>query len=403
MAVEKLGIALAQRCTKYAEAMGKTSILFTKQPKITSTVGLRLAPTLQKNATQTARRVKSPEVFSEMIIHYTGKNNIQLAKNLAIRGVETHPADIGLISLKQLYIKDNAQYMQELSRAISIKPSVEGYITRFEQFMEQGKSKEALDDLKKAIECAKKEKYAPEFIAEMESMLGNSGSNVARTLKPLPLTAEQQAFNSQVDDYWKKYQKEINETMEETRTFSMSNVNTTSVETSAKNHLLNSIKQVGKPEDFGLTRGQTLYHGTNYEAKRLIETYGFDLNKCGRYETGKGAYLGFDNIAVHNSYGSDVVEARFIGEKIAKVEPGVYQVVMGDGGTITPLKIRLMSDLNLNFSDPKSIDIAEEIMTKYYHGLLESRGIQGLITTPSFNAGMSYFMVPNPSKYLEIL
>ena len=47
--------------------------------------------------------------------------------------------------------------------------------------------------------------------------------------------------------------------------------------------------------------------------------------------------------------------------------------------------------------------IIDEIISKYYNSILESKGIQGIITDTSFNAGMPYFMVPNPSKYIEIL
>ena len=266
--------------------------------------------------------------------------------------------------------------------------------------MEKGNTKEALNDLKKALEYAKKEKMEPEFISELESMLGSSSSDIARKLKPLKLTKEQEQFNIKVDEYWNKYKKEINEVFEQKGYFNISNANCTPVEISAKNHLLNSIKQIGKAEDFGLTKNQKLYHGTDSEAYNLINTYGFDVNKYGRIESGKGIYLGFDELAVRKAYGANVVVARFTGENIAKVEPGVYETIAGSGG-LTPFKINLADKLGLDIcKDDKLID---EIISKYYNAMLDSKGIQGIITDVSFNAGMPYFMVPNPIKYIEIL
>lgn len=399
MGIGKIGTTIGKEIIAWTKT-GK-SLLATRPVKV-NTAGLRLAPKLEGDIVQISKRVKSAKTYMDMIEHFSMEHpqNKQLVKNLAIKGVETHPTDIGLIISKSCIINDSAIYMKDLSRLISLKPTAQSYILRYSELMEKGNTKEALNDLKKALEYAKKEKMEPEFISELESMLGSSSSDIARKLKPLKLTKEQEQFNIKVDEYWNKYKKEINEVFEQKRYFNISNANCTPVEISAKNHLLNSIKQIGKAEDFGLTKNQKLYHGTNSEACNLINTYGFDVNKCGRIESGKGAYFGFDEQAVRKAYGANVVVARFTGENIAKVEPGMYETIAGSGG-VTPFKINLADKLGLDIcKDDKLID---EIISKYYNAMLDSKGIQGIITDVSFNAGMPYFMVPNPIKYIEIL
>lgn len=378
------------------------SLLCTKPPKMPINIkGLSYAP-LNNDVVQFSRKVKPAETYISMIEHFMTKHpqNKKLVQNLAIKGVEAHPSNLGLIGIKNFLSNDSNAYLSDLSRSISLKPNSQSYLMRYQEFMEQGKSKEAFEDLKKALEYAKKEKCNPEIISEIENMLCSNVSDVARKLKPLPLTNEQKAFNTTVDNYWNKYQKEINEAFDEKGFFQLSNANCTMVETTAKNHLLNSIKQVGKAEDFGLTRNQQLYHGTDSHAYNSIKTYGFDLSKCGRTETGKGAYFGFDEQAVRKAYGSNVIVTRFTGKNVAKMQPGVYDVVCGSGA-ITPFKFTLADKLGLDIS--KDNEILEEIISKYYNKLLESKGIEGIITDTSFNAGMPYFMVPNPSKYIEIL
>lgn len=403
MGLEKIGKIIGKEVIAWTRTSASKSLLATKPVKI-NTTGLRLAPKLEGDVVQISTKVKSPETYIDMIEHFSTKHpqNKELVKNLAIKGVEAHPTDIRLINIKDSIIDDSAIYMKDLSRSISLKPTADSYLLRYEALMDKGRTKEALNDLKKGIEYAKKEKMEPEFIAELENLLGSNNSNIARKLKPLKLTKEQEQFNAKVDEYWNKSQKEINDIFEEKRYFSISNANSTQVETSAKNHLLNSIKQIGKAEDFGLTKNQKLYHGTDSESYNLINTYGFDLNKCGRTESGKGAYFGFDMQSVREAYGSNVVVARFTGENIAKVEPGVYDTIAGSGG-VTPFKINLADRLGLDICKDKDIKIIDEIISKYYNSILESKGIQGIITDRSFNAGMPYFMVPNPSKYIEIL
>lgn len=369
------------------------------------TVGLNMK-SLTGDVVQISKKTKSPETYQEMIQHFLTKHqNQKLAENIAIKGVEAHPENLGLITTKNLFTDDSATYLKDISRAIELKPTAQGYLLRYGELIEKGKTKEALIDLKKALEYAKKEKLDPELISDIESELGTSAttlSNVARKLTPLPVTKEQATFNTKVDNYWNKYQKEIDEAFNEKQYFSTSNANTALVETSAKEHLLKSIKEIGNAEKFGLTPNQNFFHGTNSEAYKSITNHGFDLNKCGRIESGKGVYLGFDENAVRNAYGSNVVVARFTGKNIAKVEPGVYETVSGSGG-MTPFKLGLASKMKLDICKEEDCKLLDEIISKYYNKLLESKGIEGIVTDTSFNAGMPYFMVPNPSKYLEIL
>lgn len=397
MGLEKVGTKFI---TAWVKA-GEKSMLATKPIKV-STIGLKYASEISGDVVQISKKVKSADTYLNMIEHFSTRhhNNKQLVTNLAIKSVETHPTDLGLIAMKDVFIGDSAIYIKDLSRSITLKPTAQGYLMRYEALMEKGNTKEALNDLKKALEYAKKEKCEPELISEIESMLGSSGSNIVRELKPLPLTKEQKQINAKVDEYWNKYRNEINEVFEEKGYFNISNANTTPIEISAKDHLLNSIKQIGKPEDFGLTKNQKLYHGTDSNAYNLIKVHGFDVNKCGRMETGKGAYLGFDEQTVRKAYGSNVIVARFTGENIAKVEPGVYDVIAGSGA-VTPFKLNLANKLGLDIC--KDEKILDEIISKYYNTMLERKGVEGIVTDVSFNAGMPYFMVPNPAKYLEIL
>lgn len=401
MGIEKFGLNLGKEIIAWTKTSGSKSLLATKPVKV-NTIGLKYAQKTAGDGVHISKKVKSADTYLNMIEHFGVKhpNNKQLVKNLAIKGVETHPTDMRLIVMKNVIIDDSTIMIKDLSRLISLKPTAQSYLTRYELLMEQGNTKEALKDLKKALEYAKKEKLEPELISEIESLLGPSGSNIARKIEPLPLTKEQKQFSAKVDEYWNKYQKEINEVFEQKGYFNISNANVTTIEVSAKNHLLNSIKQIGKAEDFGLTKNQKFYHGTDSNACQLINTHGFDVNKCGRMETGKGAYLGFDEQAVRKAYGSNVVVARFTGENIAKVEPGVYDVIAGSGAC-TPFKFNLADKLGLDIC--KDEKILDEIISKYYNTLLESKGIQGIVTDVSYNAGMPYFMVPNPTKYLEIL
>lgn len=369
------------------------------------TAGLKMK-SLTGDVVQISKKTRSPETYQEMIQHFSIKHpNRKLAENIAIKGVEAHPENLGLIEAKNLFTDDSATYLKDISRAIELKPTAQGYLLRYGELIENGKTKEALADLKKALEYAKKEKLDPDFISEIESTLGTSAvtdSNVARKLTPLPVTKEQAAFNTKVNDYWNKYQKEIDEAFNEKLYFSKSNANTALVETSAKEHLLKSIKETGYAEKFGLKPNQIFFHGTTPEAYTAITNHGFDLNKCGRIESGKGVYLGFDEHAVRNAYGSNVVVARFTGKNIAKVEPGVYETVSGSGG-MTPFKLGLASKMGLDICKKEDCKLLDEIISKYYNKILENKGIEGIVTDVSFNAGMPYFMVPNPSKYLEIL
>ena len=400
MGIEKIGTSIGKEIIAWTRTSSK-SLLATKPVKV-NIQDLKYTPRLTEDVIQISKKVKSPETYVNMIQHFMVKHpqNKALVKNLSIKGVEAHPSDLGLINIKNIFTNDSEIYLRDLSRSISLKPNAQSYLMRYEQLIENGKTKEALEDLKKALEYAKKEKWEPETVKEIESMLGSTGASVVRKLKPLPLTEEQKIFKSKVNEYWNKYQKEINEAFEEKGFFPVSNANCNMLEISAKNHLLGSIKQIGKAEDFGLTKGQKLYHGTDSSAYSSINAYGFDLSKCGRMETGKGAYFGFDEQTVQKAYGSNVIVARFNGDNIAKVEPGVYDVIAGSGA-VTPFKLRLADKLGLDIS--KDNEIIEEIISKYYNTLLESKEIEGIITDVSFNAGMPYFMVPNPSKYIEIL
>ena len=174
------------------------------------TVGLNMK-SFTGDVVQISKKTKSPETYQEMIQHFLTKHqNQKLAENIAIKGVEAHPENLGLITTKNLFTDDSATYLKDISRAIELKPTAQGYLLRYGELIEKGKTKEALIDLKKALEYAKKEKLDPELISDIESELGTSAttiSNVARKLTPLPVTKEQATFNTKVDNYWNKYQK----------------------------------------------------------------------------------------------------------------------------------------------------------------------------------------------------
>lgn len=132
-------------------------------------IGLKMEQ-LTGDVVQLSKKTKSPKTYMDMINHFSTKHpqNKELVKNIAIRGVEAHPTDMGLIIMKNILIDDNAIFIADISRSISLKPTALNYFMRYKQLLRQGKTKEALGDLKNALEYAKKEKFELNVLLERE-------------------------------------------------------------------------------------------------------------------------------------------------------------------------------------------------------------------------------------------
>jgi len=177
-----------------------------------------------------------------------------------------------------------------------------------------------------------------------------------------------------------------------------SNSNTTIEKTTVLSKILKSIKKIGRPEEF-IEAGQTLYHGTNQSAQNAIRRQGFDINKCKRGEVGQGVYLGLDKQRIAKIYGNSVVEAKFTGDKVAQLEPGVYDILQG---TFSPVKFDLAEALNIDIASDEGQKLLNTFINKYYTKTLDKKGIQGFFVQGSYNADCNYFAVLDP-KHLQIL
>lgn len=78
MGIQKLGLTLAEQCSKYAKASGKSNILFTKDiAKGMSIEGLKLAPSLNYDMVTFSKTSPFSETFVKSLTKIRGKNKTE--------------------------------------------------------------------------------------------------------------------------------------------------------------------------------------------------------------------------------------------------------------------------------------------------------------------------------------
>ena len=83
MGIQKLGLTLAEQCSKYAKASGKSNILFTKDiAKGMSIEGLKLAPSLNYDMVTFSKTSPFSETFVKSLTKIRGKNKTETIKKI---------------------------------------------------------------------------------------------------------------------------------------------------------------------------------------------------------------------------------------------------------------------------------------------------------------------------------
>ena len=136
---------------------------------------------------------------------------------------------------------------------------------------------------------------------------------------------------------------------------------------------------------------EILYHGTTKYSYDDIIKNGFSLDCCRINESGKGIYFGVDKAGAENySNTGAIIKAKYTGEKIADVIPGVA----GSIGEQYRIRSLAQDIFNLDFMDDNT---PRELIAKCYTQKLKSLGYDA-IHSASLGAKCEYIAVLDPSK-----
>ena len=168
MGLQKLGITLAEQCTKYAKACGKCSILCTKPVSVQNITGLKYAQGLTKDVVELKKTLSKLSSIEQQIVKANSEDE------LTILGQEINKlSDFGTLDniVTKKYITKYQQYYRDIYKGKNISP-INSFKEIFGKNLPEKEANLLCDKYKAILQEPDLEKYVENLFSQVKKDFG---------------------------------------------------------------------------------------------------------------------------------------------------------------------------------------------------------------------------------------
>lgn len=168
MGLQKLGITLAEQCTKYAKACGKSSILCTKPVSVQNITGLKYAQGLTKDVVEFKKPLSKLSSIEQQIVKANSEDE------LTILGQEINKlSDSGALDniVGKKYITKYQQYYRDIYKGKNISP-INSFKEIFGKNLTEKEANLLCDKYKAILQEPDLEKYVENLFSQVKKDFG---------------------------------------------------------------------------------------------------------------------------------------------------------------------------------------------------------------------------------------